>query len=538
MRHWCAVINLWFPACAGTGLKGDREMNRAIVGSLVVLLAGVTVSGDDEVTLPCGLIDEDNHGYDNLDVVVDGCVVTIDGTHPFNRLRVINGGVITHSAGKSNLHLTIATDLIVDSNSGISANGRGDDTEVGPGKGERGTAGYGSCGGGGAGYGGTGGTGYGSGGSGGSEYGSLMGPNEPNDLGSGGGRAVNNDGSSPGGKGGGCLRLTVGGVFTLDGSVTANGTNGAWASPSNRYRAGGGGSGGSIYARVGTIAGGGCMSADGGDAGHTSYSGGGAGGRIALYYLDVNGFDLGCPSVAGGAGREYGQQGSVFLWGPNRGPFVGNDSGTDCTAGYMDHFEVVFTRPIDANTFDVVNDVNLVGPCRVMEVSGPNLISAIAGFETYRIGFARQTQVGRYDLSVGPDITGMNGKLMDQNVNNIGGTDPDDIYKKTFGLCKGLPDACGHAIVQAEIDQWVSLGEPLCWLDSCHCRGDANGSCSLNAIDINMFRAAWPGFGGTYNPCCDTDYSGGTINAIDINNVRAAWPGFGGPGCSGIPCCE
>ena len=127
--------------------------------------------------------------------------------------------------------------------------------------------------------------------------------------------------------------------------------------------------------------------------------------------------------------------------------------------------------------------------------------------------------------------------------------DPDEVATVTPGTCdvevpggkpfyEGMVDCCGRTVTAANVAMWESLGEPACWhANPCHCRGDANGSCSLNAVDINIVRAAWPGFGGTYNPCADTNYSGPNINAVDINNIRAAWPGFGGPGCTGCPPC-
>jgi hypothetical protein len=100
----------------------------------------------------------------------------------------------------------------------------------------------------------------------------------------------------------------------------------------------------------------------------------------------------------------------------------------------------------------------------------------------------------------------------------------------------GKADACGHVVTQADYDRWVSLGSPDCWCDPCHCRGDANGDCVINAVDVLALRAAWPGSGGAYDPCVDINYDG-AINAVDVLALRAAWPGLGGPGCNGVPGC-
>ena len=101
----------------------------------------------------------------------------------------------------------------------------------------------------------------------------------------------------------------------------------------------------------------------------------------------------------------------------------------------------------------------------------------------------------------------------------------------------GMVDACGHEVTQVDRDLWwFGLARPLCWCDPCHCRGDANSDCWINAIDVLALRSAWPSFGGTYNDCTDTNYDG-VINAVDVLALRAAWPGFSGPGCTGVPGC-
>jgi len=105
------------------------------------------------------------------------------------------------------------------------------------------------------------------------------------------------------------------------------------------------------------------------------------------------------------------------------------------------------------------------------------------------------------------------------------------------GLYVGMRDACDHSITQAEYNLWVTFGKPACWWGPCHCRGDSNDDCQLNAVDVLALRGCWPGLGGSYDPCCDTNYDG-VINAVDVLALRGAWPGLGGAGCLGIPCCE
>ncbi|MFH1745534.1 MAG: immunoglobulin domain-containing protein [Planctomycetota bacterium] len=236
--------------------------------------------------------------YDNDDIIVDGCTLTVDGAHPFNSLQIINGGIVTHSANADvqefTLDLTIATNVTVETGSRIDVDGKGYSSSEGPGQGEdHGTYGAG------AGHGGNGGNS--SAAAGGSSYGSIL---QPTDIGSGGGRT---DTYQQGGPGGGAVRLVVNGTLTIDGDITANGADGGIVG--SNY--GGGGSGGSIYMTAAVLTGGGTVSAIGGNAALVTSSGGGAGGRIALYADDFGGFGWSTPAhggdgyVRGGAGTAY-----------------------------------------------------------------------------------------------------------------------------------------------------------------------------------------------------------------------------------------
>ncbi|NVN93010.1 MAG: hypothetical protein HXX11_20780, partial [Desulfuromonadales bacterium] len=164
-----------------------------------------------------------------------------------------------------------ATNIQVDAGSKISADGQGYVTGSGPG-GATDISDYAS----GGSYGGKGGGTHS-----GPTYGSALAPTEP---GSGGG-------SYGGGwsAGGGAIRLIVSGALINNGAISANGTQNAFT---NGVLAGGA-SGGSIYATVGTLAGSGSFSANGGIYGsyYTANAGGG-GGRVAIYYTANNLFDL------------------------------------------------------------------------------------------------------------------------------------------------------------------------------------------------------------------------------------------------------
>ncbi len=161
--------------------------------------------------------------------------------------------------------------------------------------------GYGPGGGGASNYGG--GAGHGGNGGGensGSAYGNSL---QPTELGSGGGygTSISKNGTS----GGGALKLYVGGTLTFHtGYITANGEDGNSSS-------GGSGSGGSIWINAQQITGPGYIWANGGDS--VQYHGGGAGGRIAIYYASGDLFDLDIRADGRGYSGYEGENGTIHI---------------------------------------------------------------------------------------------------------------------------------------------------------------------------------------------------------------------------------
>jgi hypothetical protein len=166
-------------------------------------------------------------------------------------------------------------------------------------------AGYGSQNGSGAGYAGTslrGGGGHGGFGGGnissrGMAYDSILSPSIP---GSGGG-TYQSPPYDQGGAGGGALNLSVSGLLTVNGRLSANGGNGDSLA--------GGGAGGSLYLyTINQLTGNGVILANGGAGGEEA--GGGSGGRIAMY-CSSNSF-TGRLSAFGGGGIFPGGAGTIF----------------------------------------------------------------------------------------------------------------------------------------------------------------------------------------------------------------------------------
>jgi hypothetical protein len=101
-----------------------------------------------------------------------------------------------------------------------------------------------------------------------------------------------------------------------------------------------------------------------------------------------------------------------------------------------------------------------------------------------------------------------------------------------------------QVITQTMYDTWANLNsiqptapdKPVSWCWPCHARGDGDNSCTIVPADVLILMAAWPPFGGVYDPAADYDNSGG-IAPADVLAMMAAWPPFGGPGCAGCPGC-
>jgi hypothetical protein len=245
--------------------------------------------------------------------------LTVDGSHTFANITLLNGAVLTHSpttgttAGK--LDITVTGALQIDATSRVDVSGRGFLGHAQPGNSfiEQGmTLNFqaGSLCATGGGYGGLGGATGCSAAVSNPAYGNFRNPNE---QGSGGGGVLN----GAAGNGAGLIRI-VAQTIQLDGTIVANGQT----APGQRA---GGGSGGGIRLDVNTIQGAGSIFARGGNGGATGASplvatGGGGGGRVAIYYQNASGFNFANVLANGGNGTTgpNGGAGTVYLQGPTR----------------------------------------------------------------------------------------------------------------------------------------------------------------------------------------------------------------------------
>ncbi len=320
-------------------MSGKRilDVSRGVLLSLLVSYSAVCGAETFRLSNDMRIYDT-TPNYDGLDIIVPADrVLTIDGTHEFNSLKIEKGGTLTSrqlearyrewprsSRSQDGMVLTIWTDMTIEEGAFVDVSGTGHESNKGGNNG----VGAGSKGipsGGGGGHGGRGGDGDAAGGA---AYDSK---DKPSEVGGGGG----NGGDYPlGGYGGGRVSISVRGKLLLNGEIHADGRDGQAEAgyisdvvdPANYIPLfGGGGAGGAIYLNVWTLSGSGLITADGGSSGRygkpaVTKGGGGGGGRIAVYYGDPNSEFGGAIWADGGGGGQPGEDGTIVVKG--REPFT------------------------------------------------------------------------------------------------------------------------------------------------------------------------------------------------------------------------
>ena len=229
------------------------------------------------------------------DIVFSGGQYEVSGPLNATSLKLQNGAVLTHPAGVWPLNINISGAMTIDSTSSIDVTARGyQDLQSGCGHW----------------WGGytcpvTNGTSGSHGGVGAVTSGSIGAPTYDSPIDP---IAPGASGSHDGARGGGVVRLKAGSL-TLDGKIIAAST-GSWT----------GGAGGSIRVDVGTLSGAGQIRADAGEGVNMGFPYGrvhaGGGGRAAVYYQSLNGFNLANVTAAGGDSdnsSKIGSAGTVYL---------------------------------------------------------------------------------------------------------------------------------------------------------------------------------------------------------------------------------
>lgn len=300
---------------SGSGSGGGGRVALYYNGSNSLNLANVTASGGTGGTGPGGIGSRFIFDHANKDLSVSSNMTfgtnigmdtngnpTSDGVFNFRNLTVTNnaaltvGSKYTTDSDGSGVEFNLSGNLTVDTGSSITAKGQGYAKNTGEGKGAM--NGGGNYGGGGA-HGGNG--GRAEVGAAGVKYDSTLFPVK---LGSGG---VTTRGAT----GGGIIKITAADM-TVNGNLDASASNPTADGATN----GSGGAGGTVYLTCTSLSGSGTILADASNG--TGYSGGGGGGRVAIYG-DTSEFNpdniTASKGLKGGSGVSAdGEVGTVFLY--------------------------------------------------------------------------------------------------------------------------------------------------------------------------------------------------------------------------------
>jgi large repetitive protein len=245
------------------------------------------------------VIESSDTTYDDKNVRLDGATVTLKGHHLFRNMELLNGAVLTHAPTTVDVEEGLSFEvwsLSIDGSSRIDVSGkgylgglRGGNPDV---KGRTLGNAPGSDEGAGGSYGGRGGALTGANPA--PVYGNLTNPVE---LGTGGGSRF----SVMGGNGGGKVLISAINIAS-DGRIQADGAIGGGSFS-------GSGAGGAVKIITRTMSGSGEINALGG-----AHQVGGGGGRIAVFYLDIDTKDTSLIKALGGVGSSHkGANGTVFL---------------------------------------------------------------------------------------------------------------------------------------------------------------------------------------------------------------------------------
>ena len=104
------------------------------------------------------------------------------------------------------------------------------------------------------------------------------------------------------------------------------------------------------------------------------------------------------------------------------GPRITAITPTEVINATFDHVDVTWNEAIDPTTF-TNGDVTLTGPSGVGTIAVNDVVEQDSTH--FEFQFNAQTNRGTYQVAIGPDIADLQGNLMDQNQNGIGGESAD-----------------------------------------------------------------------------------------------------------------
>lgn len=329
---------------SGCSRRAHRSTRRICVQVLITILGFLIVPGLHAASITFSvdqLIATNNLAWENYDVTVNGCRVTIDGRHTFRSLTIQSGGLVTHSTCSlsrvCSLDLVIVSNLLIDASSAIDVVGKG----YLPGRTSGNTTNGAPRDNAGGSHGGTGMSYNGVETDLGLPYDDHQHPSEPG----GGGGAAPADGTAA--SGGGVIRITAGRITNL-GRISADG--GPDLSDFETFMQFACGAGGAIDLDADVIDGGGAIRANGGVPAEGFSGAAGAGGRVALHYNTL--------------GSAFAKT-NVTALGGAVGAMAGSDAAGCPGTVYFDR-KGIQTELLVSSMGKLANQVSMVIPDRVL----------------------------------------------------------------------------------------------------------------------------------------------------------------------------
>ncbi|MFA0810690.1 fibronectin type III domain-containing protein [Microbulbifer epialgicus] len=418
-------VNLWEECEESLGrtyLEGQIDGRLSVEKAKVVLKDGVSLASSitgasNEFSQ---VVAEGDLRVANDNLVVDGVILELARSHEFNSIAIQNRGKITTPSASESFSsgITLRTNnFFIGYDSSIDVVGKGylPNDEVSNGAGGS--------------YGGAGGfdpDGEGSDdsnptGSTNGVYGNFY---SPIDFGVGG----RNEDDDAGVRGGGAIHI-IADKLQLYGSISADGRD-----ANGNYD--GSGSGGSVFLDIGELVTNedSLISANGG---YSRYGGSGGGGRIAIYYESLGELDVEQVVADGGGVSEgyAGQGGSVHI--SEQVVRVKSVKPSGYIGESIANITIEFGRALDPDQLEV-NDFELIN-----SEGSPVTINSITAIDTklYQVNFEQPLAEGSYTLKVGPNIFGLNGRGMDQDLDGIELEPGDDQFSTSLTIDVTPPQA-------------------------------------------------------------------------------------------------
>ena len=98
--------------------KGKKMLRLHKISAFVIIILVGRLTSNATTFTENAVISHDDAHFEGTDVAVNGCTLIIDGEHIFKSLKVLHGGIITHSEMFTPvLHLIIEEDAYIDAGS-------------------------------------------------------------------------------------------------------------------------------------------------------------------------------------------------------------------------------------------------------------------------------------------------------------------------------------------------------------------------------------------------------------------------------------